>query len=62
MQDGVTALHIAGAHGHTAVVELLLAKGANLNATDRVRSRVYITSDIMHDTVTCIMMTTTFGC
>ena len=31
---GMTALHLAGQKGHVAIVELLLAKGANINSGD----------------------------
>ncbi len=35
-QEGDTALTLAAYHGHLAVVEVLLAKGAKLEATDKV--------------------------
>jgi len=33
----VTALHLACVHGHTATAELLIAKGADVEAEDDVR-------------------------
>ena len=38
IQDGWTALMRASAEGHTAVVELLLQHGADVNAKDEVRN------------------------
>ena len=35
-QIGMTALHWAAKNGHKAVVEALLARGANLKAADKV--------------------------
>ena len=37
MQDAWTALHMASLKGHTAVVVLLLAKGADVDAMNTVR-------------------------
>ena len=36
-QHGMTALHYAANAGHLAIVELLLAASAELNAVDEVR-------------------------
>ena len=36
LQDGLTALLKASANGHSAVVEALLAKGADTEAKDKV--------------------------
>jgi ankyrin repeat protein len=33
MQDGMTPLHMAAEKGHTAIVEALLAAGAEVNVT-----------------------------
>ena len=38
IQDGDTALMLASCKGHTAVVELLLQHGADVNAKDDVRN------------------------
>ena len=35
-QDGFTALHWAASRGHTAVVTVLLDRGADITATDKV--------------------------
>ena len=37
LQDGGTALHLASLYGHSAVVEALLVKGADIEAKDKVR-------------------------
>ena len=37
LQYGWTALLCASAHGHSAIVEALLAKGADIEAKDKVR-------------------------
>ena len=36
MQDGLTPLHWAAHNNHVSVVELLLAKGADVEALDKV--------------------------
>ena len=36
-QDGATALHLAAAEGHTAVVDVLVATGAGMNIKSKVR-------------------------
>ena len=36
MQDGWTPLHFAADKGHVQVAELLLAKGADIEAKDKV--------------------------
>ena len=36
---GVSALHVAGVHGHAAVAEVLLAKGADVNLQDNDGTR-----------------------
>ena len=38
-QNGKTPLHFAAEKGHTSVVDLLLAAGADKDATDKVRGR-----------------------
>ena len=38
LQDQSTPLHLAADWGHTAVVELLLQRGANSEAVDKVRT------------------------
>jgi ankyrin repeat protein len=35
--DGLTPLHMAAAHGHVSVVELLLSYGADAHVQDRWR-------------------------
>jgi len=39
LQDGWTALHTACEHGHAAVAELLIARGADVSATSKVSRR-----------------------
>jgi len=39
LQNGSTALHLASGNGQSAVVEALLAKGADVGATNKVRGR-----------------------
>ena len=41
MQDEYTPLIIASIEGHTAVVELLVDRGAHVNDTDEVREFCY---------------------
>ena len=40
LQFGKTPLHEAARGGHNATVEVLLKAGANVKATDKVRSKV----------------------
>lgn len=39
-QDGDTALHLAAREGHTAMVDLLLLKGAQVDSRNDVSSNV----------------------
>ena len=41
-QDGSTALHYAASRGHTAVVTVLLDRGADITATDKVSDIVLV--------------------
>ena len=41
MQEKRTPLIIASKEGHTAVVELLVGRGAHVNDTDKVREFCY---------------------
>ena len=41
-QDGLTALHWAAYGGHTAVVTVLLNRGADITATDKVSDIVLV--------------------
>ena len=41
-QDGSTALHWAAGQGHTAVVTVLLDRGADITATDNVSDIVLV--------------------
>ena len=41
MQRELTPLIVASARGHTAVVELLVSRGAHVNDTDDVREFCY---------------------
>ena len=52
MQYGSTALHDAAHHGHVAVVEALLARGAHLEAKSNVRTLpCRLTPSLLHHTV-----------
>ena len=44
IQDGWTALHIACSCGHTACTEMLLAKGASVDAVDVVKRIATLTN------------------
>ncbi len=37
LQDGKNALHMAASEGHLEVATLLISKGADVNAADKVR-------------------------
>ena len=41
-QDGSTALHLAASGGHTAVIALLLDRGADITATNNVSDIVLV--------------------
>ena len=43
-QEDRTALMWAAMNGHTAVVKALIEKGADLNATEKVRRRHYVST------------------
>ena len=47
LQLGKTCLHLASEGCHDNMVAALLLHGANINATDKVRLRVVINSDIL---------------
>ena len=41
---GRSPLHVAAAHGHGRLVELLLGQGADVNAADKVNFKFYFSN------------------